>query len=198
MTAVAEPAEKNRPSPTAALAGSVARLRTRGRSGDLDRLMLVVGGVLVPLGVMMAFLGWLGASGTVLLFEQIPYLISGGIIGLCLVFAGGFIYFSYWQTLLVRESRTRHDELMAALARMEGRVAPDAPPSAAAGGMAITGEVPVVRAGATGGALTVATPTGSMIHRPDCSVVAGRADVRPVTAGTPGFTPCKMCRPLTA
>jgi methylphosphotriester-DNA--protein-cysteine methyltransferase len=44
----------------------------------------------------------------------------------------------------------------------------------------------------------VATATGSMLHRPDCPVVANRPGVRKVKAGTPGFEPCKICEPELA
>ena len=94
--------------------------------------MLVVGGVLVPLGVLLVFLGWLGASRTPLLFEQIPYLISGGQLGLALVVGGGFVYFTYWQAVRVREARAQHAELIAALARLEATMTPAPAPAPAA------------------------------------------------------------------
>ncbi|HVU73661.1 MAG TPA: hypothetical protein VHE83_11930 [Mycobacteriales bacterium] len=105
------------------LATRVRTLSSRGRARSKDRWMLVVGGVLVPLGVLLVFLGWLGASKTPLLFEQIPYLISGGQLGLALVVGGGFVYFTYWQAVRVREARAQHTELMAALARLETTMA---------------------------------------------------------------------------
>jgi hypothetical protein len=38
-------------------------------------------------------------------FEQTPYVVSGGLLGLALVVAGGFCYFGYWQTQVVRAVR---------------------------------------------------------------------------------------------
>jgi hypothetical protein len=91
--------------------------------------LLIVGGILLPLGFLVILVGWMGASRTPLLFEQVPYLLSGGVLGLGLVFAGGFIYFAYWQTLLVRESRQHSDQntqLIAGLSRIEGLLRHDA------------------------------------------------------------------------
>src|SRR5689334_533477 len=95
---------------SARLSDSLARLRTRAAGGNLDRWMLIIGGTLMPLGVLLILLGWLGASHTPFPFEQTPYLISGGILGLALVIGGGFVYFAYWQTIRVRESRQQTQE----------------------------------------------------------------------------------------
>ena len=40
----------------------------------------------------------------------------------------------------------------------------------------------------------VATKTGTMFHVPECSVVAGRTDLKNVSASD-GLTPCKICQP---
>jgi hypothetical protein len=117
------------------LATAVQGLRTRAAGGNLDRWLLVIGGTLMPLGVLLIILGWLGASHTPLQFEQTPYLISGGILGLALVVGGGFVYFAYWQTLRVRESREQSRELLAALGRVEGLLASGA---STAGGPPVT------------------------------------------------------------
>ena len=170
------------------LAGRVSRLRTRTGTGNLDRWLLLLGGVLIPLGFLLVVMGWIGASRTPYLFEQIPYMISGGLLGIGLVFAGGFVYFAYWQTLLVRESRTAREDLAAALSRLEHllavSVAGTAAEAAAANGESHTG--------------LVATATGSMIHRPEFAVVAGRTNLRAASPDEPGLTACGLCEPLTA
>ncbi|GAC1313437.1 MAG: hypothetical protein NVSMB12_05090 [Acidimicrobiales bacterium] len=160
------------------LAGRVARVRSRASGGGFDRSLLVVGGLLLPLGGLVIVLGWMGASQTVLLFEQIPYLVSGGFLGLALVFAGGFVYFTYWQTLAVREARIANRELIASLGRIEALLS---------GGTAI----PIGDAQPLG---LVATPAGTMAHRRECVVVATRSDVRPATAAD-GLEPCQLCQP---
>src|SRR3954452_16639862 len=122
------------------LSTAVGQLRTRAAGGRLDRWLLIVGGALMPLGVLLILLGWVGASHTPFQFEQTPYLISGGILGLALTIAGGFVYFAYWQTLRVRESREQAQEIVSALARVEALLASGGSSSAGGGtaGGAIT------------------------------------------------------------
>lgn len=93
------------------LASRAQALRARVGSGAFDRWMLVVGGTFVALGVLLVVLGWVGASDTIVVAEQIPYVISGGLLGLALVFAGAFVYFAYWLTLVVRDTRDLRRQL---------------------------------------------------------------------------------------
>ena len=87
------------------LASSMQELRTRAGGADKARTLLVIGGVLIPLGVVLILLGWSGVSHTTDTFEQTPYVVSGGLLGLALVVAGGFCYFGYWQTKVARAVR---------------------------------------------------------------------------------------------
>src|SRR5437764_5353260 len=87
------------------LASSMQDLRTRAGGADKARALLIIGGILIPLGIVLILLGWSGVSHTTDTFEQTPYLVSGGMLGLALVFAGGFCYFAYWQTQVVRAIR---------------------------------------------------------------------------------------------
>lgn len=168
------------------LAARVRRLRTRAAAGNLDRWLLVAGGFLTPLGIFAIMLGWLGAANTPVIFEQTPYLISGGLLGVALVFLGGLVYFAYWQSMLVRQGRRQHGELIAqqrqlaaTAARIEALLAGDG------------------RGGhGNGHGRLVATTEGTMLHRRDCAVVAGRDDVRGVSSDTPGLEPCALCNPL--
>jgi hypothetical protein len=162
------------------LASQVQRLRTRAASGGLDHWLLIVGSILMPLGVVFILLGWAGASRTPLPFEQNDYLISGGLLGLALVMAGGFTYFAYWQTVRIRESRIQATNLTAAITRLEA----------------------LISGGASVGGLTAATPTlvatagGSIFHRPDCPAVAGRTDLSNVDPANTTLRPCRICSPL--
>ena len=81
--------------------------------------MLLIGAGLMPLGVLVILLGWYGAAHTPYVFEQVPYLISGGVLGLALVVAGGLLYFGYLLTRLAIEQRRNTDAILAALHRLE-------------------------------------------------------------------------------
>lgn len=172
------------------LADGVRSLRTGGRLNLGERTLMVIGGILAPLGLVLVLVGWNGAAHTPNLFEQIPYAISGGLFGLGLVFLGSFCYFAHWMTELVKENRTQSAAVVEAIGRLE-----EAMRSAVAGSAA----APAVGGPATAanGRALVATERGSMAHRPECVVVAGKADLRSVSA-TDGLAPCKLCEPYGA
>jgi hypothetical protein len=163
------------------LAAAVKNLRTRQSLSAIpvDRWVLIAGAVMVPLGIALILLAWYGAAHKPLIIQQFPYLLSGGILGLGLMFTGGLAYFGYWVTRLVQENRRHTQELVAAIDRLA----------------ALAGEADgsAVRAGGNG--TLVVTATGTMLHRPDCPVVANREGVRRVKADAPGFEPCKICEP---
>jgi hypothetical protein len=167
------------------LSEQVRGVRTRATGFRYDRLMLILGGILMPVGIILIILGWAGASRTPFAWEQMDYLISGGILGLGLVFAGGFLYFSYWHTVRINESRAQTRQVVAALGRVEALLA----------GGATTDDtgraVPAPRR-------YVATPSGSIFHRPDCAAVAGRDDVKDVNVERTSLKPCRICNPLDA
>lgn len=153
-----------------------------GRSArGIDGILAIVAAVLLPLGLVVIGLGWYGASHTPYLFEQVPYLISGGLIGLGLVLVGGLVYFGSWIARAAAQQQQTGQELAGLLReiRDELRSRP-------------TGEV---RKPTNGQPTFVATAKGSMLHRPDCSVVAGREDLHPVSADA-GLAPCGLCTPL--
>ena len=168
------------------LAASVKNLRTRQSLSSMpaDRWVLIAGAIMVPLGIALIILGWYGAAHKALIIQQFPYLISGGILGLGLMITGGLAYFGYWITRLVQENRTNTRDIIAAIDRLGALVGEEdgAATSASSGRSAATGTL-------------VATATGTMLHRPDCPVVANRPGVRRVKPGTAGFEPCKICEP---
>jgi hypothetical protein len=176
----------------ARLADGLARLRRRTKLVATERWLLVAGSVMVPLGGILVILGWFGASHTGRLFEQIPYMISGGLFGLVLVIAGSFSYFGYWLARLVSDERQQTGQLLEALERIEGHLANGSiAPSAAA--IAAPARAPLSSTRPE----FVATLTGSLYHRPDCLVVADRSsdDLRSVRAGAKGRSPCRICLP---
>jgi hypothetical protein len=163
------------------LAAAVKGMRTRTSLSAIpvDRWVLIAGAIMVPLGVALIILAWYGAAHKALIIQQFPYLLSGGILGLGLMITGGLAYFGYWVTRLVQENRTNTRELIAAIDRLA----------------MIDGEGEGVTGARAGNGMLVATATGTMLHRPDCAVVANRPGTRRVKAGTAGFELCKICEP---
>jgi len=87
---------------------AVARLSERAQSTQLLRMLLLPGAFCLLAGFVLMFLGWYGAAHTARAIEQIPYLISGGFIGLGLVFVGALILASaLWMSMLQRFSEER-------------------------------------------------------------------------------------------
>jgi hypothetical protein len=95
-------------------------------------MLLLPGAFAVAAGFVFMFFGWYGASRTAREIEQIPYLISGGLIGLGLVIVGGLLLASaLWMSMLQRfseEADKRADERLRDLAERLG-AAPRAPRS---------------------------------------------------------------------
>lgn len=92
---------------------AVGRLSERAQSTELLRMVLLPGALAMVLGFAFMFLGWYGAARTPREIEQLPYLISGGFIGLALVFVGGLLLASaMWLSMLKRfldEDRDREE-----------------------------------------------------------------------------------------
>jgi hypothetical protein len=95
-----------------------------------EHFLLVVAGALMAIGIAVILIGWDGAANTTLLEEQVPYLISGGLLGLALATIGALTFFSHWLTVSIREARRHeaarrqdHDELMGALWSIAGSLA---------------------------------------------------------------------------
>ena len=149
----------------------------------IARVMAVLATVMLPTGIIALVLGWWGAAHTPFVFEQIPYLISGGLLGVALVTGGGLLYLGSWIARLAEQQREEGQELRNVL-------------------LAIRQEIEYLPGTLGNGSRTakqtfVATRTGTMFHVPDCTVVQGRDDLREVTS-VDGLTPCKICQPVTA
>jgi hypothetical protein len=194
MTATAEilvEADRDSTSRQRSLAAAVHNLRTRAGGTDGAKPLLIIGGILLPLGFIFIILGWAGASRTVNDYEQLPYAISGGMLGLAMVFAGGFTYFAYWLTQLVYAARRDAADTRVVLERIESLLASGASVAIATAGAGTTAS----RSQAASGETFLATPTGTMFHRADCPAVAGRDGLREVTGDEDGLSACKICEP---
>ena len=68
---------------------------------------------LVAAGLLALLFGWIGMSATVLTFQQLPYLLSGGLFGLALIAVGAAL----WLSADVRDEWRKIDRLEAAINR---------------------------------------------------------------------------------
>ncbi|MGH9097427.1 MAG: hypothetical protein ACRDWB_08385 [Acidimicrobiales bacterium] len=185
----------------AALVDAIARIRVRARAIKIEQILLVLGGVAMPAGLLVIIVGWYGAAHTFRTYAQLDYLISGGLLGLALVVFGGFCYFGYWLTRMVqllRSVQTQDQRTLDTLERISAQLAhaaPGAPLTAPPPPGAAPGSAPVP--GAPGGFAPglVATLHGTMAHLPTCPVVADNPDLRSASPDDPNLTPCQICQP---
>jgi hypothetical protein len=171
----------------ARLRSGVASVRSRANRMPVERMLALIGAALVGIGIPLIILGWWGAAHTPYTFEQIPYMISGGLLGLALTILGGLFYFAYWLTRQVHETRRQSDQTEAVYRRIEAMMSSNGHGTA----VAATSPSSSPKAGAF-----VTTARGSMFHRPDCVIVKGRSDLQQVTGDEKGLKPCKICDPL--
>jgi hypothetical protein len=178
----------------------IPRAQTRTQSSDgaaplrnngyriLQVVLFVAGAVMLPLGLVVIILGWYGAAHTPYSYDQLSYLVSGGLLGLGLTFTGGFLYFGAWLARIAtdqRESSKKLSDTLLVLADVVSR-------SASNGHVAHPG---VPAAERDPGAVLVVAGSGSTVHRADCPLVAHRDDLRPAGPDAPGLTACRVCKP---
>lgn len=163
----------------------------RTRSYPLQRVLFVAGCVAVPLGLLFMVLGWIGVARTVLVFDQLPYLASGGLIGLALVVLGAFLYFTHWQVMAVEEARQQRD----LLAQHHGELVDRLDQLTTA--LLTRSAEPSVATAAVPQEPLVVTDNGALVHRRDCPIVRDRG-ARLVSAAEAGrYGPCRICDPVT-
>jgi hypothetical protein len=184
MTAIAQPSSATAArSRQRSLVEAISSMGGRLVKITLEGLFLTLGALCLPIGIVTIILGWYGAAHTGHIYEQNDYLISGGLLGLGIIFIGGFLYFGYWMTRQIRATETTGQQMLRALERLQGDNG-GASSAAVGAGTAAAGEVLVV------------TEHGSMLHRPTCPAVAQRS-VRIVDrTQTADFQPCAVCQPL--
>jgi hypothetical protein len=131
----------------------------------------------MALGLLVIGLGWFGISGAGARIDgatdvraQLPYLVSGGFLGLALVVVGASLLVA--QTARVERARTealveaRFEQLTSALGGYRAAVAPE--------GWVVAG--------------------AAAYHQADCRLVAGDEDYVSVEAAEDsGLRPCRIC-----
>jgi hypothetical protein len=151
------------------LAAGAAKLRSRRRL-PIDKGFQLAGAALIGIGLLAIAGGWYGVSHTARQWRQTPYVVSGGLLGVALVFTGGFAYFAYWMTRLVEQTHRQ----TAVLERIE---------LALTGGPASTDDDQLV----------VAPP--GILHRASCPLLLGKTDLRPLTDDDDLLRACPVCEP---
>jgi hypothetical protein len=156
----------------------------------LQVVLFVSGAVLLPLGLVVIILGWYGAAHTPYQYDQLSYLVSGGLLGLGLTFCGGFLYFGAWLARIASDNRDTAKRLSDTLLVLADVVSHSAAVTRA-GAPAAT---PAARRDP--GAVLVVAGSGRTVHRRDCSLVAHRDDLAPAGGDAPDLTPCRLCKPV--
>lgn len=154
-----------------------------------DSVRPVLGYILVAAGLIALLLGWYGVSGESLVAKQIPYLASGGLLGVALVVLGG--RFMLMQDLHRDSGRldrleTMVNELHAALLAR-----PDAPGRLVRGSATST---------ANGASEYMVVPGGQSFHKPDCPMLEGKdraTRIKAATVAKRGLMPCPLCEPTS-
>jgi hypothetical protein len=130
----------------------------------------------IAVGLLVIGLAWNGAAGVDFVQGQVPYLLSGGFLGLGLIVFGAalMVVQSHRQDRALLEAQLR--DLNTAVARLANAV----------GGNAAT----------NGGPDRVVIGSSSY-HRPDCRLVAdkGLPSTTLDAARAEGLAPCRVCAP---
>ena len=181
--------------------------RQRSGPGFASRLdirntwQVVAGSILIPLGVAAILMGWYGAAHARVDQQQIPYLISGGLLGLGAIIAGALLYWAHWLYRIYDQSDAQHQEFMQIQTEIrDALLGGGAGVARSAGRGRSEAAVDVTAAGAANGAAFVATASGSNFHRPDCPIVARHSrGLRAITErAARELAPCRICEPVVA
>jgi hypothetical protein len=159
----------------------LARLGAAGFGGGLGLLI-------VALGLLAIGLGWNGMAGgggqvggVTLLQAQLPWLLSGGILGLALVVLGAAM-------MIVHNARNDRARLENKLDELVNIVARSA--------MSSTQPYPGTPTSTQG----LFAAGGASYHQPDCRLVQGRDEIAYVTAeevADRGLRACRVCKPAS-
>jgi len=145
--------------------------------------LFVAGAVLMPVGIVVICLGWYGIANTPYEYNQLVYIVSGGLLGLGITFVGGFLYFAAWIARVGADLKDSDKRLSDTLLLLADSISYSAAAPAAA-----------PAAQRTVGSVLVVAGTSSTVHRADCPLLEGRSDIHPAGPGA-GLTACRLCRP---
>ena len=137
--------------------------------------------LLAGIGLAAIGFGWNGAAGQLTLLGQVPYIISGGLIGVSLVILGAAM-------LVVQNAREDRTRLEAKLEQLTDALL------AGSGAPRLAAAAPQDASG------LVIAGTASY-HVPGCRLVDGREEtsyLTPEEARAGDLKPCRVCQPDAA
>lgn len=141
---------------------------------SLGALAGKAGLILAGVGLLLIGIGWNGAAGQLSVLAQLPYVVSGGLLGLALVVLGAAV-------LVVQSAREDRAMLEAKLDLLTQAVREATGPA----------DAPVDLSG------LVVAGTASY-HTPACRLVDGREQtsyLTPQEAADRQLKPCRVCHP---
>ncbi len=74
---------------------------------------------MIVFGFVCILLGWYGAAHSAYQYQEIPYLISGGLLGVALVIAGGILLHTAWNMRQLEEDRRNALAIVRSVDRLE-------------------------------------------------------------------------------
>ena len=153
------------------------------RTGRLRTVhpVLWAGWAALAAGAVLCVVGWYGVSGERFAERQLPYLASCTIPGAALIVAGA-VLLTHGRAYA---ATARVEELYGLLVAAEPAQAQE---SVTAAPVAVSGELRMV-------------PGGTLWHRADCPLVAGKATAVPVDGrllASGDLDPCPICEPDAA
>ena len=138
--------------------------------------------ILAALGLIAIGVGWNGAAGQTYLLGQIPFILSGGLIGISLVILGAAM-------LVVQGAREDRARLEAKLDLLTDAV------------MTGSGGAPRLAEPAPQDASGLVIAGTASYHVPGCRLVDGREEtsyLTPAEAQATDLKPCRVCQPESA
>ncbi|MGW6012662.1 hypothetical protein [Streptomyces sp. NPDC055210] len=151
------------------------------------RPVLWAGWAALATGAVLCVLGWYGISGERYAERQLPYLASCTVPGAALIIAAA-VLLTHGRNAL---AATRVEELYGLLVTTD-------PAEAAADGT-VAGQPAAAPVAVSGDLLMV--PGGTLWHRADCPLVAGKPDALPVDSRVLAggdLAPCPICEPTAS
>ena len=158
-----------------------------------DALRPWIGWILIGIGALFMFVGYMGVSGEALPAKQIPYLVSGGIGGIFLAVLGAY----FLGTQEIRNDSGRLDRLERMVEDLHSALLTRADaPNISNGSRAATAD----EAGRAPARKVVTVPGGQLFHRAECAMAEGKTatELTPAAARKRGMRPCPTCAPVAS